>query len=82
MIAKFFHRWEQRLANVSRHERVVRPFEWGLDWMASHEVAGMADSRAEYPSSGSDHLNQSNDAHARIRRWVADVMRDTDTFFT
>jgi dienelactone hydrolase len=33
MITRFFHRWEQRLAEVSRSERVVRPFEWGLDWL-------------------------------------------------
>lgn len=33
MIARVFHRWERRLADVSRHERVVRPFEWGLDWV-------------------------------------------------
>ncbi|MBA3271889.1 MAG: alpha/beta hydrolase family protein, partial [Acidobacteria bacterium] len=32
-IAGFFHRWEQRLADISRAERVVRPFEWGLDWL-------------------------------------------------
>lgn len=37
MIARFFHRWEQRLADVSRHERVVRPFEWGLDWLPEDE---------------------------------------------
>jgi dienelactone hydrolase len=33
MIARVFHRWEQRLADVSRTERVVRPFEWGLEWL-------------------------------------------------
>ena len=33
MIQRFFHRWEQRLADVSRTQRVVRPFEWGLDWV-------------------------------------------------
>lgn len=33
MISAFFHRWEQRLADVSRGDRVVRPFEWGLDWL-------------------------------------------------
>lgn len=33
MISQFFHRWEQRLADVSRGERVVRPFDWGLDWL-------------------------------------------------
>ena len=33
MLSRFFHRWEQRLADVSRAERVVRPFDWGLDWL-------------------------------------------------
>ena len=32
MIQSFFHRWEHRLANVSK-DRVVRPFEWGEDWL-------------------------------------------------
>jgi dienelactone hydrolase len=43
MISRFFHRWEQRLADVSRAERLVRPFDWGLDWLpqngrARHDV--------------------------------------------
>jgi hypothetical protein len=33
MIQGYFHRWEQQLAEVSRHERLVRPFEWGEDWI-------------------------------------------------
>lgn len=33
MIAGYFHRWERRLADGSRTERVVRPFDWGLDWL-------------------------------------------------
>jgi dienelactone hydrolase len=33
MITTFFHRWETRLADVNRTQRVVRPFEWGLDWL-------------------------------------------------
>jgi dienelactone hydrolase len=33
MIQRFFHSWEQRLADISRTERVVRPFDWGLDWV-------------------------------------------------
>ena len=36
MIQRFFHSWEQRLADTSRHERVVRPFDWGLDWMPAN----------------------------------------------
>ena len=38
MISQFFHRWEQRLADVSRAERVVRPFEWGLEWLPEDVV--------------------------------------------
>jgi dienelactone hydrolase len=33
MIARFFHDWEARLARTSKTERVVRPFEWGVDWI-------------------------------------------------
>lgn len=32
MIASTFHAWERRLASVDTN-RVVRPFEWGLDWI-------------------------------------------------
>jgi pimeloyl-ACP methyl ester carboxylesterase len=37
---RLFHSWEHRLASVSK-DRVVRPFEWGLDWLSSngHEQA-------------------------------------------
>jgi dienelactone hydrolase len=36
MIERFFHRWEQRLADISRTERVTRPFDWGLDWIPAN----------------------------------------------
>jgi dienelactone hydrolase len=32
MLSLFFHAWERRLANVSK-DRVVRPFEWGTEWI-------------------------------------------------
>ncbi len=32
MIARVFHNWERRLAAAAEH-RVVRPFEWGLEWI-------------------------------------------------
>ena len=32
MIASVFHAWERRLHAVST-DRLVRPFEWGLDWI-------------------------------------------------
>ena len=32
MIARLFHAWERRLVATTT-DRVVRPFEWGLDWL-------------------------------------------------
>ena len=32
MLEAIFHAWERRLANVTK-DRVVRPFDWGLDWI-------------------------------------------------
>ena len=32
MIARSFHAWERRLASVDTN-RVVRPFDWGLEWL-------------------------------------------------
>ena len=32
MLSGVFHAWERRLASVSS-DRVVRPFEWGLEWV-------------------------------------------------
>jgi alpha/beta hydrolase family protein len=32
MLQAFFHAWERRLASATK-DRVVRPFDWGLDWM-------------------------------------------------
>ena len=32
MLQRFFHTWERRLASVTT-DRVVRPFEWGLEWI-------------------------------------------------
>lgn len=39
MIQRFFHSWETRLANVSK-DRIVRPFEWGGDWLSPPVPAG------------------------------------------
>jgi dienelactone hydrolase len=33
MVARLFHRWERRLAAASHGDRVIRPFEWGRDWI-------------------------------------------------
>ena len=33
MLSRFFHSWERRLADVTTG-RVVRPFDWGIDWIS------------------------------------------------
>ena len=34
---RLFHAWERRLHSVSK-DRVVRPFEWGTDWIGGDSV--------------------------------------------
>ena len=41
MIESLFHAWERRLAAVTA-DRVVRPFDWGLDWIAGAGAAAEA----------------------------------------
>jgi hypothetical protein len=42
VLAALFHHWERRLAAVSDGERVVRPFEWGIDWIRPGSSASLA----------------------------------------
>ena len=37
MISRLFHGWERRLAS-SATNRVTRPFEWGLEWLADQHL--------------------------------------------
>ncbi|MFN7918307.1 MAG: hypothetical protein U0Q55_23395 [Vicinamibacterales bacterium] len=37
MLQALFHAWERKLASVTK-DRVVRPFEWGLDWLSHHDT--------------------------------------------
>jgi hypothetical protein len=46
MLAQFFHSWEHRLAAVTK-DRVVRPFDWGLDWLSPNGHAGPPPDRIE-----------------------------------
>jgi dienelactone hydrolase len=66
MLERIFHAWERRLAAATT-DRVVRPFDWGLEWMPrnGHHLDGAA-----------------VDASTHIGRWVERVMSDTDAFFT
>lgn len=64
MLQALFHAWERRLASVTK-DRVVRPFEWGLEWVDNAPNAATATRPEDV-----------------IGNWVADVMADSDAFFT
>ena len=51
MLQAIFHAWERRLASVTT-DRVVRPFEWGLEWIPANgsRVEGEADAVGEWVS--------------------------------
>src|SRR5262252_308403 len=63
MLETIFHAWERRLAAATT-DRVVRPFEWGTEWIPQNGHA---------PGAAADE---------RVNAWVADVLADTDAFFT
>jgi hypothetical protein len=33
VVSRIFHQWERRLAAAAGTNRIVRPFEWGTDWL-------------------------------------------------
>jgi hypothetical protein len=45
MLASLFHAWERRLADVTK-DRIVRPFDWGTDWIPANGHAAGADGAA------------------------------------
>src|SRR6266581_5359500 len=45
MLQSLFHAWERRLASRSK-DRVVRPFDWGADWIPQNGHAPGADGAA------------------------------------
>ncbi len=79
MIRSYFHRWEQELAAVSQHERKVRPFEWGEEWIDDHGREPGVGSREPKERSTGSPLPAPD---SRIEAWVERVMQDTDAFFT
>jgi dienelactone hydrolase len=71
MLQALFHAWEHRLASVTK-DRVVRPFEWGLDWIPADDRRPAA----------SDVLDDGAEPVDTIAGYVSRVMADTDAFFT
>jgi len=71
MLQALFHAWERHLASVTK-DRVVRPFEWGLDWIPPNGPSTLL---------GASHRPEAAPADV-IGDWVSHVMADTDAFFT
>ena len=46
MLSRVFHQWERRLAAAAT-DRVIRPFEWGTDWLHDAAEAGSDGERIE-----------------------------------
>jgi hypothetical protein len=47
LIARFFHAWEHRLAAIATN-RVVRPFDWGVEWLDPPSREAGDDVRVEW----------------------------------
>jgi hypothetical protein len=60
MLQTLFHAWERRLASVTT-DRVVRPFEWGLDWISTNGHRSNAPAIEE----------ENGEGVATLRKWVA-----------
>jgi hypothetical protein len=66
LIARGFHAWERRLASVDTN-RVVRPFDWGLEWLTRlRQDAGGGTEKESLPL---------------FLDWSGRVMANTDEFF-
>ena len=71
MLEQFFHAWERRLVSVTT-DRVVRPFDWGLEWIGQN-------GHPHAPAAGEGR----DIAPAEVLgAWVSHVMADSDAFFT
>jgi len=66
--ARWIDNWERKLATRDTN-RVVRPFEWGLDWLGKLEFPAL-------PGHGN------GDAHRALDRFVGEARCDSDRFFS
>jgi dienelactone hydrolase len=66
---RWLDRWETDLALKSSGERVVRPFEWGTEWLEHHRPAGLRSSIGEDPEQWLADFNRA-------------VVADSDAWFT
>jgi hypothetical protein len=77
MLQALFHAWERQLSDVTKN-RVVRPFDWGLDWLPAFALPAFALGASARRAESAGHAESAD----IVRSWVASVMADTDAFFT
>ena len=73
MIARLFHEWERRLVAVTT-DRVVRPFEWGLDWIPDAE-------REAAPRTDGAGRGAAGSPGETLRAWAADATARSERFY-
>ena len=78
MISRFFHGWERRLASISTN-RVARPFEWGVEWLADQRLPA-GDPRRVLQDWGEAAVANSGDFYAVSPASDAVLEGDTLTF--
>ena len=78
MLQAFFHAWERQLASVTK-DRVVRPFDWGLDWVPAQPARPIATPAVPGTVEGNGSKSGGTEP-ALLREWVDRVMADTDAF--
>jgi dienelactone hydrolase len=81
VLTRLFHAWEHRLASATK-DRVVRPFDWGLDWLPdpAGEITSTGTSACASSTFAAQAAGPLHPQH-RIERWVAEAMADSDAFF-
>jgi hypothetical protein len=71
VIARAFYTWERRLASAATN-RQVRPFDWGLDWLASDAL--MRHMTRE-------HGDRTRDPRALLQSWGERTVAESNRFF-
>lgn len=75
MIAPLFNAWERRLASVDT-DRVVRPFEWGLDWLNIDPTPDPLSSVLAWSNAAIEHSDRSfSEGEADSYELTGDLLR-------
>ncbi len=68
LFGRYIDRWERKLATRDTN-RVIRPFEWGTDWLRRTGIPSLSDAA-------------NGDARHQVERFVEAALADSDRFFS